>query len=361
MEKIPCAILGCTGLVGQFFVKLLKEHPIFEITLITASDRSAGKKFGECVNWIVGENIPEKINDMEVEYTSEESILNSGAKIIFSALPSSIAGPLEESLRKRGFFVFSNSSSHRMDSNVPILIPEINPDHLQLAEIQKREFGGFIITNSNCTTSGLALALKPLSDFGIKRIFMSSYQSISGAGRRGLPSMDILGNAIPFIKEEEEKVERETKKILGKLRKDKIENLDSEIVVNCCRIPVRVGHLESVMVELKKDVSLKEIIEVLEKFEGEPQKLKLPTAPEKPLIVRLEEERPQPEIDSDSGFPERAKGMAVSIGRIRKKGKFLCFFLLVNNLIRGSAGGSILNAEFAYYRGMRLFKNGWDF
>ncbi len=352
MDKIPCAILGCTGLVGQYFIKFLANHPIFEIKVLTASERSAKKKFGESVKWMGDGNIPEKIRNMEIKFTLEKNILNSEAKIIFSTLPSSVAGSLEESLRRKGLAIFSNSSSHRMDFNVPILIPEINPDHLQLAEIQKKKFGGFIITNSNCTTSGLALALKPLLNFGIKRVFMSSYQSISGAGRRGLPSIDILGNAIPFIKEEEEKVEKETKKILGKLKEDVIENFEIEIIVNCCRVPVRVGHLESVMVELEEDISLKEINEIFDNFKGEPQRLKLPTAPEKPLIVRFEEDRPQPEIDSDSGVPERAKGMAVSIGRIRKKGKFLFFFLLVNNLIRGAAGGSILNAEFAYYRGI---------
>ncbi len=352
MEKIPCAVLGCTGIVGQYFVKLLKNHPFFDLKLLTASENSAKKSYGESVHWVAGGDIPEEFFDMEVKITSEEEVLKSKVKVVFSALPSSLAGPLEDSLRKRGILVFSNSSSHRMDPLVPILIPEINPDHIHLAQIQKKKFGGFIITNSNCTTSGLALSLKPLLRFGIKRIIMSSYQSISGAGRRGLASLDILGNLIPFIKEEEEKVERETRKILGLLHGERIKDLNLEIISSCCRVPVRIGHLESVVVELEKDISFHEIIEVFEGFRGLPQELKLPSAPEKPLMVRKEEDRPQPEHDSLSGFPERAKGMSVTIGRIKKKGKFIRFYLLVNNLIRGSAGGSILNAELYFSKGI---------
>ncbi len=352
MDKIPCAILGCTGLVGYFFVRLLYNHPIFEIKLVTASERSKGKKLGDFLKWTSNENFSEELMEKEICPTSEDKILNSGVKVVFSALPSDIAGPIEENLRNKGLFIFSNSSAHRMDPVVPILIPEVNSEQISLAELQKKRFGGFIVTNSNCTTSGLALALKPLLNLGIEKVFMSSYQSISGAGRRKLPSMDILGNVIPFIKDEEEKVERETKKILGRLKGGKIENLEIEMFVNCCRVPTKIGHLESVVLELQKDFTLEEIVEKLESFKGEPQNLNFPTAPEKPLIVRFEEDRPQPEIDSNAGFPNRAKGMAVSIGRIRKKGRFLSFFLLVNNLVRGSAGGSVLNAEFAYYKGI---------
>lgn len=352
MEKIPCAILGCTGLVGQYFVKFLYDHPFFEIKILTASERSKGKKLGDFLEWIKDETFPEKLKEKEIKLTSKDVILNSEVKIAFSALPANIAGPIEENLRREGLFVFSNSSAHRMDSEVPILVPEINSEHILLAEVQKEKFGGFIVTNPNCTTSGLALALKPLLDFGIKRVFLSSYQSISGAGRRGLPSIDILGNLIPYIKDEEEKVEREIKKILGSLKDEGIEPVEIEFAVNCCRVPVRIGHLESVFVELEGESSLEEILNAFNNFKGIPQEAGLPSAPEKPLIVRQEENRPQPELDSDAGTPEKAKGMAVSIGRIRKRRKILNFFLLVNNLIRGSVGGSILNAEFAYYKGM---------
>lgn len=352
MDKISCAILGCTGLVGQYFVRLLYNHPIFEIKLVTASERSVGKRLGDFLKKTSSEIFPEELMEKEIRATSKDEILNSNVKVVFSALPSNIAGPIEENLRREGLFVFSNSSAHRMDPLVPILLPEVNFEHIFLAEVQKERFGGFIVTNSNCTTSGLVIALKPLSNFGIKNVFMSSYQSVSGAGRKKLPSMDILGNVIPFIKDEEEKVERETKKILGRLEEERIENLEIEMVVNCCRVPIKIGHLESVTVELQKDFTIQEVVEEFENFKGELQNLNLPTLPGKPLIVRFEEDRPQPEIDSDAGFPERAKGMAVSIGRIRKKGRFLSFFLLVNNLIRGSAGGSILNAEFAYCKGI---------
>lgn len=352
MGKIPCAILGCTGLVGQFFVKLLYNHPFFEIGLLTASESSKGKRLGELLEWGDKGNFSEELKGKEIKVTSVIEILNSGVKVVFSALPSSIAGPVEGELREKGLFVFSNSSFYRMDPHVPIMIPEINPNHIFLCEAQREKFGGFILTNSNCTTSGLVLSLKPLLDFGVKRVFISSYQSISGAGRKGLPSMDILGNLIPYIKDEEEKIERETKKILGSLKDGKIEAMDIDLIANCCRVPVRIGHLESVVVELERDFSLEEIFNAFDNFQGVPQEAKLPSAPEKPLIVRQEQNRPQPELDSDAGTPERAKGMAVSIGRIRKRGKFLSFFLLVNNLIRGSAGGSVLNAEFAYYKGI---------
>lgn len=352
MEKIPCAILGCTGLVGQYFVKLLCDHPFFEIKILTASERSRGKKLGDFLEWIEDGTFPEELRGKEIMLTTEDTILDSGVKVVFSALPANIAGPIEDNLRREGLFVFSNSSAHRMDPDVPILIPEINPEHILLAEVQKEKFGGFIVTNSNCTTFGLALALKPLLDFGIKRVFMSSYQSISGAGRKGLPSLDIIGNLIPYIKDEEEKVEKESKKILGSLKEKEIEPVQIKFAVNCCRVPVRVGHLESVFVELERESTVEEIANAFSNFKSIPQEAGLPSAPEKPLIVREEQNRPQPELDSDAGNPERAKGMAVSIGRIRKRGKILSFFLLVNNLIRGSAGGSVLNAEFAYYKGM---------
>lgn len=352
MGKIPCAVLGCTGLVGQYFVKLLSNHPFFEIKLLTASENSKGKKLGDFLEHLDHGDLPDELKKLKIELTSEKEIINSGIKLVFSALPSSVAGTIEDNLRREGIFVFSNSGAHRMDSDVPILIPEINPEHISLIELQRERYGGFIITNSNCTTSGLAIALKPLLKFGVKRVFMSSYQSISGAGRKGLPSMDILGNLIPYIKDEEEKVERETRKILGSLMDKKIEPIEFELAVNCCRVPVKVGHLESVMVELDRDFNIEEILNAFNSFKGIPQEARLPSAPEKPLIVREENNRPQPGLDSCAGNPERAKGMAVSIGRIRKKGKILVFFLLVNNLVRGSAGGSVLNAEFAYYKGI---------
>ncbi|MGQ9618977.1 MAG: aspartate-semialdehyde dehydrogenase [Candidatus Aminicenantia bacterium] len=344
MKKFSCAVLGCTGLVGQCFVKLLHDHPFFEIKLLTASEISAGKIYGESVKWAIGGNVPTPVKDKDIKLTSEEEILKAEVEIVFSALPAKIGGPLEDSLRKKGIYVFSNSSAHRMDSDVPILIPEINSEHLQLTEIQRKKYGGFIVTNSNCTTSGLVLSLKPLLSFKIKRILMSSYQSISGAGRRGLPSMEILGNAIPFVKEEEEKVERETRKILG--------DFDGEIITNCCRVPIKIGHLESVVVEFEKDFEIEETIEKFRNFRGVPQHLNLPTAPENPVIVKFDDDRPQPELDAGAGEPERAKGMAITIGRLRKKGKFLTYFLLVNNLIRGSAGGSVLNAELAFQKGI---------
>lgn len=346
MKKYKTCVMGCTGIVGQQFVKTLDDHPYFEITALSSSKQSAGKKYGDAVIWSVGGDIPEYAKDLMILETSVELLMKKEVKIVFSALPSTIAKDIEVALAKEGIYVFSNAGAHRMDDDVPILIPEVNPEHFDLVKTQSYKGKGFIVTNSNCSTTGLVLGLKPLLDFGLKSVIVTTYQAISGAGRHGVSSLDILGNIIPYIKQEEDKIERETRKIFGKIDKEGIKEANLEVNTSCCRTSTRVGHLESIVVELNEDVNPETISGAFGSFRGIPQEMRLPTAPETPIIVRAEENRPQPLLDKDAGTPGRAKGMAVTVGRIRKKAKRVNFFLLVNNLIRGAAGTCILNAEY---------------
>jgi aspartate-semialdehyde dehydrogenase len=347
MDRIKVAVMGCTGLVGQQFVRMLYNHSFFTIHTLTSSAKSAGKKYGETLNWAAEGEIPEAMRELVILETSVESILKTGVRIVFSALPASIAEKIESILRGYGLFIFSNASAHRTDEDVPILIPEINSDHLEIIKRQLARTKGFIITNSNCSTSGLAMVLKPLEPFGIQSAIVTTFQSISGAGRRGLSAMDMASNVIPFIKNEEEKIERESRKILGKFDGFKIVNRDMIINASCCRVPVREGHLMGLVIEFEKDVDVRTVENALSLFRGIPQEKRLPTAPEFPIVVRHEEDRPQPVLDVYAGSPERARGMAVTVGRIRKKGRRLNLFLLVHNTIRGAAGTCILNAELA--------------
>jgi aspartate-semialdehyde dehydrogenase len=350
MNKFKTCVMGSTGLVGQQFIKMLNSHPFFEVVALSSSEKSVGKKYYEAVDYIVGGDIPECAEDILITNLSGEDLIKMGIKIVFSALPSEAAQEIEKVMANEGLYIFSNASACRMYSDVPIIIPEVNPDHLELVNAQPSHGNGFVVTNSNCTTTGLVLGLKPLLNFGLESVTVTTYQALSGAGRRGVASLDIVDNLIPYIRDEEEKIERETKKILGKIGKAGIKNADLKVNASCCRVPTRDGHLESVVVELDEDVDVKTISDTLSSFRGITQEMKLPTAPEVPVIVRTEENRPQPLLDRDAGTPERARGMAVSVGRIRKKGKKVNFFLLVHNTIRGAAGTCILNAELAVMR-----------
>lgn len=352
MKRIPTAILGCTGLVGQQFARLLDNHPYFEVVCLTASSRSVGKRYGDTLDRIPIGWIGEGICDQTIRETTPEAVARSGATVAFSALPATIAAELESQLRAMGVFVFSNAGSHRMDPTVPLLIPEVNPGHLVLAENQLREFPGFIVTNSNCSVSGLALALKPLTAFRLKAVTVTTFQAVSGAGRRGVPAWEIMGNVIPFINQEEEKIEREVKKILGAQAGGRIRDHKLEVYASCSRVPVANGHMESVGAEFAEPVESRRIEEALADFTAEPQRLALPTAPQRPILVRREADRPQPAIDAGAGEPARARGMAVSVGRLRARGNRCDFFLLVHNTVRGAAGGSVLNAELAVAKGL---------
>ena len=350
---MKAAILGSSGMIGQRFAQMLSDHPYFEVVAYCASDRSDGKRLSEV--WKLSDiEIPKRLGHEVIQPTSPAALGKEGAEVVFSGLPSEVAGPIEDECAEHGMAVFSNAASHRMEHDTPILIPEINPGHLAAIETQKkrRKNGGFIVTNANCSITGLALGLKPLVDeFGFAEISVATYQALSGAGYPGVPSLDTLGNVVPFIKSEEEKMNLEGKKILGRYEKGRFVDSPVEIQASCARVNVRDGHLEAVFIRDKDMPDKKTVARVLAQFTSKPQKLKLPSAPEHPIIVREEANRPQPVLDVDAGTPERARGMAVTIGRIRAEKDCLRFYLLSHNTIRGGAGGSVLNAELAYKEG----------
>ena len=337
---IKVAVLGATGTVGQRFIQLLLNHQWFDIAAVAASERSIGLKYNKATKWKVSENIPGDIGELEVMPPKPKAL--DEADIIFSALPSEEAGKIEEEFAQAGYMVFSNASSHRMDEDVPILNPEVNGDHIGVLDEQrkKRKWDGALITNPNCTTAILTLSLKPIFDkFGIKRAIISTMQAVSGAGYPGVSSMDIIDNVIPFIKDEEEKVQNETLKILGTRSK----KANFRISPSCHRVPTIDGHLEAVFLETEQGASPENVMEIMDNFLGEPQKLKLPSAPKKPIIVRAENDRPQSKLDRMEG-----RGMSVVVGRVRMDPALggIKYVVLGHNTIRGAAGCSILNAEY---------------
>jgi aspartate-semialdehyde dehydrogenase len=342
-SKIKVGILGATGSVGQKFIELLANHPWFEISEVAASERSSGKKYGEVVNWFLSSQIPRSVSDL----TIKDCVPNLDCKIVFSGLDASIAGEVETSFAKAGYIVVSNSKNHRMDVDVPLLVPEINFDHVELVKTQKN-CRGFIVTNPNCSTIGLVLALKPLQDlFGIEAVNVVTLQALSGAGYPGVASLDIIDNVIPFIGGEEEKMESEPKKIFGKLSNGKIDFADIVISAQCNRVAVIDGHLACVQVNLKKKTSTDEIIKAWRNFKSEPQKLNLPMAPINPIYYFDESKYPQPKLHRSID-----KGMATSVGRLRKDLLFdFKFVILSHNTVRGAAGGAILCAELLKAKG----------
>ncbi len=341
-EKIPVAILGATGSVGQRFLELLLNHPWFEVIELAASDKSAGKKYSDATNWILQTPLPDKFTNMIVKKCEP----NLNAKVVFSALDASVAGEIETQFADAGYYVISNARNHRFDEHVPLLIPEVNPDHLQLLKIQK--YKGGIVTNPNCSTIGLALALKPLQDnFGIDSINVVTMQAVSGAGYPGLASLDIIDNVIPYIGGEENKMESEPLKIFGKFNSNRIEFADFKISAQCNRVAVIDGHTECVQVKLKTKPDKDEIIKIWQEFKSEPQKLNLPSAPKNPIVYLYEEKYPQPKIHRNI-----EQGMATSIGRLRECPIFdYKFVILSHNTIRGAAGGTILIAELMKAKG----------
>ena len=337
---LKAAVLGATGNVGQIFVQLLENHPWFEVTTVAASERSAGKTYGEACRWRQSTPIPESVIPMEVADISPKEVKD--VDIVFSALPSKVAGKVEADFAAAGHVVVSNASSHRMDPDVPMLNPEINADHVSLIEEQqrKRKWDGILVTNPNCSTTVLTLPLKPIYDvFGIKSLIVSTMQAISGAGYPGVASMDIVDNVIPYIGGEEPKMESETQKILGTAT----EPADFKISSSCHRVPTIDGHMEAVFVATKKKADPKAVAEAMENFIGEPQTLKLPSAPEKPVVVTWESNRPQTRLDRMEG-----NGMSTVVGRLRKDPVMdgVKFIALGHNTIRGAAGCGVLNAEY---------------
>ncbi len=339
--KRRVGILGATGTVGQRLIHMLRNHPWFEVTALAASDRSEGKRFAEVCSWKLPYEMPEAVKEIKV-FGCKPPL---DCDVVISSLPSDIAVEAEAAFAAAGFPVISNSSSYRMHEDVPLVVPEINPDHLDIIPAQKRNRGydrGYIVTNPNCTTIGLVMALAPLQRaFGLEAVMMTSMQAISGAGYPGVASMDIIDNVMPFIGGEEEKCEVEPQKIMGKFTGAKIESAPFKVSAQCNRVPVQDGHLESVRVKLGKQATIAEVVEALASFTGLPQELKLPTAPARPVIVRSEKDRPQPRLDRDAG-----NGMATVVGRIAKDTIFdFKFTLISHNTIRGAAGAALLNAE----------------
>lgn len=346
MEKIDVAVLGATGTVGQQFLKLLDRHPMLNVAEVAASERSAGKRMDD-VNWLISEHMPEQYSDLRIKNASD----SMESKIVFSALPPEAAAVVEQKHAKDGKLVISKARTHRMDEDVPLLIPEVNPEHLELIDIQRknRDYSGAVVTDPNCSTIGMVMGLKPIMDsVGIEEVVVTTLQALSGAGYPGVPSTDIVGNVLPLIKGEEGKMQSEPLKLLGSLENGKIKQADIRISASCTRVPVIDGHLESIYVKTKQEADLEQIKKAMNSFKGLPQEMELPSAPENPLIVMEEEDRPQPKKDRMAG-----NGMAVTLGRLRPgndKNSF-CFFLLSHNTVRGAAGAGILDAEFIIKRG----------
>jgi aspartate-semialdehyde dehydrogenase (non-peptidoglycan organisms) len=346
-KKFRAGVLGATGIVGQRLVQLLAGHPWFELTEVAASERSSGRKYSEAVTWHLNEPIPAAAASLLVK--GLDPALD--CDFVFSALDSSVAGPAEEDFARAGYPVVSNSKNHRMAPDVPLLIPEVNAAHLDAIPFQQKNRGygtGFIVTNPNCSTAGLVLVLKPLADaFGLEKLFVVTMQAASGAGYPGVPSLDILGNVVPFISGEEEKMETEPQKLLGKWDGSRFVEAGLGISAHCNRVPVENGHLESVSMSLKKVATLAEVHEVLRDFTVSEELAALPTAVKNPIVVHDEENRPQPRRDVNAG-----NGMAAAVGRIRECPLLdVKLTLLSHNLLRGAAGAALLNAELLAARG----------
>lgn len=342
--KIPVAILGATGSVGQRLVTLLEDHPWFELAAVTASERSVGRPYGEAVRWVQAIPLASRIARLPVVPTEP----GLPCSVVFSALDAAVAGPAEQAFAREGVLVVSNAKSHRMHPRVPLVVPEVNPDHLELTRCQAFG-GGAIVTNPNCSTIGLVLALKPLFDaFGIERLQVVTLQAVSGAGLTGLSGLETVDNVIPFIGGEEEKLERETRKILGSLHDERVEDADLRISAQCNRVPVLDGHTECVSLSLSGRASPEDLRAAWEEFVGEPQRRRLPTAPPKPIYYLEGDRVPQPRLHRDLGG-----GMAVSVGRLRPCSVLdYKFVVLSHNTIRGAAGGALLLAELAIARGI---------
>lgn len=340
-KKIPVGIIGATGSVGQKFIELLSPHPWFEIVALGASERSQGKLYHEIVPWIGSHSVNSPEMNEVGQLPLQKCSPSFPCKIIFSGLDSSVAGEIETQFAEAGYIVISNARNHRFAPDVPLMIPEVNPEHLALIHQQKHSPGA-IITNPNCSTTGLALGLKPLFDrFGIDDIHVVTLQALSGAGYPGVPSIDILDNVIPYISGEEEKIETEPKKILGSYKENKIELATLKISAQCNRVHVSDGHLECVSLRLKEPADLEEIKSTWNNFRGVPQKIPLPSAPNQPIYYFEEPNFPQPRFHRNL-----EKGMSVSIGRLKQCSLFdIKFVLLSHNTVRGAAGGAILNAE----------------
>lgn len=344
-KKIPVGVLGATGAVGQKFILLLSRHPWFEIQGLAASDRSAGRIYKDAVTWKQSDEIPDSVRGMEVK-TCQTDL---GCPIVFSGLDSSVAGEVEENFATSGAWVFSNAKNHRMDPDVPLMIAELNPDHLDMIHVQRkrRGWGGAIVTNGNCSAIVLTLSLGPIHrEFGLDQVHVVTMQAISGAGYPGVPSLDILGNVVPFIGGEEDKIENEPRKFLGAWRNGAMEMADFRVSAQANRVPVEEGHTECVSLSLKNKASVEELERCWREY-NPLAGMDLPSAPERPVVLAKASDRPQPRLDV-----AKLGGMCSIVGRVRP-----CpildykYVVLGHNTIRGAAGASILNAELAVRKG----------
>lgn len=345
--RIPVGILGATGIVGQRFIQLLAEHPWFQVAWLAASERSEGRPYGEAARWKLATPMPAAIANMRVS----EADPKNAPRLVFAALDASIAQELEPRFASAGKIVITNSSALRMNNDVPLIIPEVNADHLTLLEQQswRRQAKGFVVANANCSAIGLVMALSPLRQFGIEKVIAVTMQAVSGAGYPGVASLDILGNVIPYIGSEEEKMERETRKMLGTMNGTKVHAAAFAISAQCNRVSVEDGHTESVSVALKRKPSAEEIIHAWEDAATTSaiRGLKLPSAPEMPIVYDRAVDRPQPKLDVNRGA-----GMTTTVGRLRPCGVLdWKFTVLSHNTIRGAAGAAILNAELLKAKG----------
>ncbi|MEO8024938.1 MAG: aspartate-semialdehyde dehydrogenase [Bryobacteraceae bacterium] len=345
-KTIDIGILGATGMVGQNFIRFLQGHPWFRIAWLGASDRSVGKRYAEATTWRLEGEMPENVRDLIVQECAPSGMT---PKLMFSSMDAGVATEIEKVFAASGHLVVSNSKNFRMEADVPLLIPEINADHLGLLPLQeKRGWKGRIVTNPNCATMVVAVALAPLKPWGIRRILTTTMQAVSGAGYPGVASLDILGNVIPHIGGEEEKMQQETHKILGTLTGGRVEPLAAPLSAHCNRVPVVDGHMATVSVELDKKATVGELIDAMRAFRGVPQERKLPSAPEQPLIYMNEPDRPQPRRDA-----ERGNGMITFAGRLRECPVLgFKFVALSHNTIRGAAGAAVLNGELLASEGL---------
>ena len=345
-NKLPVGILGATGVVGQRFIQMLEGHPWFEVAWLAASDRSEGRPYAEAARWRLKTAIPGNVAKMTVTAAQPDG----APKIIFAALDASIARELEPQFAAAGCAVVSNSSALRMQADVPLVIPEVNGDHIRLIDKQswRSESGGYVITNPNCCAIGLALALAPLHRaFTLETVMAVTMQAVSGAGYPGVPSLDILGNVIPYIAKEEEMMEEETQKLLGTLNGSRVVPAPFAMSAQCNRVAVEDGHTESIAIRLKQKARPEEIIAAWNDFRAEPQQLRLPSAPEQPVLYMTAPDRPQPRFDCDLGA-----GMTTAVGHLRKCNVLdWKFTVLSHNTIRGAAGAALLNAELLKAKG----------
>ncbi|MFL6448888.1 MAG: aspartate-semialdehyde dehydrogenase [Bryobacteraceae bacterium] len=346
MRPIEVGVLGGTGMVGQHFIRFLQGHPWFKLTWLGASDRSAGKKFSDATQWRLDSDMPSSLRDIVVSDCQP----NSAPRLVFSAMDASVATEIEQAFARAGHIVVSNSRNHRMEPDVPLLVPEINPGHLSAISVQRknRNWQGAIVTNPNCSTIVLTMALAPLVRFGIKSVIVSTMQAVSGAGYPGVASMDIVGNVVPYIGSEEEKMQIETQKILGGYVDGHFRPLDATVSAHCNRVAVVDGHVTAASVRLESKPTLEEVQEAIGSFRGLPQQKNLPSAPAQPVVYLPQQDRPQPRRDA-----MRDNGMSVTVGRVRPCPVLdIKFVACGHNTIRGAAGAAVLNAELMAAEGI---------